>query len=148
MQINLSQSFNSSGDVMLCIRCRQLITQIKGAPGRWDGPEPELFAYPNRTDTWTGAHHTSGISFVESVALRCYICNPLYDAIPREEQQHAPSARTFYEIRANGDQRWSLRFTIELGAPSTSARVIECHGIFKILPLKGRRNFHARQNND
>lgn len=141
MRVDLSRPSNSVRNVMLCATCRRVVARIGTTPGSWDGPRPELFGYPRRADTWTGAHHTTDSSLVRSVKEGCYICNPLLDAFPQQDRKRARYARTFYEIRPDGHQRWLLRFTIELpSGPSsyeTPAQVIECHGTFKLLPKNG-----------
>jgi hypothetical protein len=125
------------GCLMLCLHCFRVLARMKTAAGRREGPEPKLFSYPARTDTWVGPHHTDDTSLVDSVNSGCYICSTLHDAIPREYRGRARYSRSFYEICASGEQRWTLRLTIELGGPDARIRVIECHGIFKILPING-----------
>ena len=127
--------------VMLCATCEQVIARIGTASG-WKettGLKPELFTYPDRPEFWTGAQHVVNFSLVQSVQYGCYICNPLLAAFPHQEKPRAPHARTFYQICCDDQERWIIRFIIEL--PRTNllpAQMIECHGVFKILHPNGK----------
>lgn len=128
--------------VMLCGVCDRAISSIRNSkPGSCTGPDPDLFEYPEREDTWRGAHHIEIGSFSHAVTERCYICYTLHEACPREARKHTDTFRTFYEIKPHGDDRYLLQFTIEVmpnGKQSEAvAQVVEPYGTFKILPRTG-----------
>jgi hypothetical protein len=137
MKSNSDMPIKLAGTYMLCDPCQRVLARLKTAAGIWHGPKPELFAFSTRTNTWTGAHHTDVGSLLHYAENGCYICNTLHGAIPRQLRDRAGYARSFYDIRASGQQRWTLRLTMELAAPDAEVQVVECHGIFKVLPEHG-----------
>ena len=138
MTVVVDVCLKSPGHVMICTICLKTIGRIGSEPGPSEGPSPELFGYAYRSDSWTGAHHITRGSLIRSVNEGCYICNPLLGVFPRQARWRAHCARSFYEIRPDGVDRWSLRITIELPADHPyPPEVIESHGTFRILPKNG-----------
>lgn len=127
---------------MLCEVCTAAISSIRDSqPGFFEGPEPRLFTYAERPDTWRGAHHTEDGTFVAAVERRCYVCYTLHQACSTEARKHAEYFRTFYEICPEKHKRYLLQVAIEMHqdglVTGTDGRLYEPYGNFKILPKKG-----------
>lgn len=136
---------------MLCTACDNMFDNARmTAPGIWSGPRPSLFDYDDMPDTWAGAHHFVEGSFRLAAEQRCYICLTLLRDCNRMFRTQSQYIRTYYQLRRVDDRKpkrssrdhFELEFTFELSrgeGPTATKQVVDCTGVFKILPKKGGR---------
>lgn len=138
---------------MLCSACNDIFSNARMvAPGSWIGTKPSLFDYPELPNAWAGSHHIEQNEFLEAADQRCYICSTLFRDCNTALREQAQSIRTFYQLRLVDDHaplqpskdHFELEFTFEVlhgKAPIAERQVIDCSGVFKILPKNGMNAF-------
>lgn len=130
---------NADSQVMICDVCTRTLDCVRTAPpGTWIGQKPELFDYSHLDNAWRGAHHSADDSFLAAVAARCYVCFSIHRDCSRTTRQLLKSCRTFFEIRRDDEDRYSLKFSVEVkeigSAHCSATRVFDCLGTFRIFP--------------
>ena len=138
---------------MLCGACDKIFSNArKVAPGSWIGTKSSLFDYHELPNAWAGSHHTEQNEFLQAADHRCYICSTLFRDCNTTLREQAYAIRTFYQLRLVDDYRSSqpaqehfeLEFTFEVlhgKAPIAERQVVDCSGVFKIVPKNGMNSF-------